>query len=114
MNRTSSESTPTKCQPPCGRVVGRTEERDDPPSFDWAALVPSLVHPTRVAMVEAMSWIGRPLSPTDLTHILDNEFTVSYLSYHVRELRKMEVMEKVSSRQVRGATESFYVLREMK
>lgn len=90
------------------------EERDGQPSFDWAALVPNLVHPVRVAMVEAMCWIGQPLSSTEFRKIFDNEFSVSYLSYHVRELRKMEVMEKVSSRQVRGATESFYVLREMK
>lgn len=95
------------------RVVGTVEERDEP-SFDWAMLIPNLVHPTRVAVVEAMSWIGRPLSSTDFTHIFDNELTVSYLAYHVRELRKIEVVEKVSSRQVRGATESFYVLREMK
>jgi hypothetical protein len=96
------------------RVLGTVEERGEPASFDWAALVPNLVHPMRVATVEAMAWIERPLSPTDLRQVFDNEFTVSYLAYHVRELRKMKVVEKASSRQVRGATESFYVLREMK
>ncbi|MDX6626074.1 MAG: hypothetical protein QOE56_1063 [Solirubrobacterales bacterium] len=89
------------------------DERDELPSFNWAALVPNLVHPIRVAMVEAWSWIDRPLSSTDFAQIFDNEFSVSYLAYHVRELLKMKALKKVSSRQVRGATESFYVLREM-
>lgn len=82
-------------------------ERGELP-FDWAALVPRIMHPMRVTIVEAFRWLGQPLSPTDLKWILDEEFSVSFVSYHVRELARVGVLEKVRTRQVRGAQETFY------
>jgi hypothetical protein len=32
--------------------------------FDWSALVPRVAHPLRVAIVEALLWIDRPLPST--------------------------------------------------
>lgn len=91
-----------------------TVEGDEPTQFDWAGLVLNLVHPARVMIIEAMLWIEAPLSATDLVYVFDEEFTVSYLSYHVRQLHKQKVIRVVRSRRVRGASETFYFFRKPK
>ncbi|HWO84691.1 MAG TPA: helix-turn-helix domain-containing protein, partial [Solirubrobacterales bacterium] len=55
-------------------------------SFDWEALVALLVHPVKVAIIEAMDWIGEPLSATDLDRLLTGQVGVSLISYHLRKL----------------------------
>lgn len=77
-------------------------------AFDWAALVPLVVHPMRVAIIEALSWIGEPLSATDLRKVFDRKFDLSFISYHVGELAKTGAIVNVRKREVRGATERFY------
>lgn len=37
-------------------------EGNEPLPFDWAALVPLVVHPMRVTIIEALCWVGEPLS----------------------------------------------------
>lgn len=76
--------------------------------FDWAALVTRVVHPTKVTLVEAMLWIDRPLSATDLSKSFDGEFGLSHISYHLKSLAKVGVLKNVGQRQVRGTTETFY------
>jgi hypothetical protein len=80
------------------------------PSFDWAALVPRVVHPARVAIIEAMLWVGRPISATEMVQMIDEEVGVSSLSYHFRVLadRKVGVIEQVDRRQARGSEEKLY------
>lgn len=78
--------------------------------FQWDALVPYMVHPVKVAVVEAMHWIGEPISPRELDIVLDEEFGVSLVAYHVRVLANMGAVEKVGQQAVRGALQSFYVL----
>jgi hypothetical protein len=85
-----------------------TAEGSEPYPFDWGALVPRLVHPVRVAAIEAMVHIGRPLSATDLRKIFDEEFDLSLVSYHVVQLAKVGALVKVRQRQVRGSVEKFY------
>jgi hypothetical protein len=79
-------------------------------SFHWDALVPHLVHPLKVAIIEAMRWIEVPVSPRELDRVLDEEFGVSLVSYHVRTLADVGALEKVRQRAVRGALQNFYVL----
>jgi Concanavalin A-like lectin/glucanases superfamily/Helix-turn-helix domain len=85
-----------------------TKKGDEPAPFDWVRLVPLTVHPMRVTIIEAIDWIRQPLSSTDMARILDEEVSVSYLSYHFRELKAIGAIEVVRTRQVRGAYESFY------
>ena len=87
--------------------------RGDELPFDWAALVPRVVHPARVAIIEAMLWVGRPISASDMVQMIEEEVSVSSLAYHFRVLadRKVEVTEQVDRRQVRGAEEKFFYLR---
>jgi len=79
-------------------------------AFNWAALVPLLVHPVKVEIIEAMNWIGLPLSATDLDRILCGEIGVSLLSYHLRKLVEVGAIERVRQEPVRGAIQSFYAL----
>ena len=79
-------------------------------SFDWEALVPLLVHPVKVSIIEAMTWIEQPLSATDLDRILQGNIGVSLISYHLRKLAELGVIEPVRKETVRGAVQTFYAL----
>jgi len=76
--------------------------------LDWGALVPLVVHSTKVKIIEAMQWINRPLSATELKHVFDETLSLSVVSYHLTTLQKWEVVDEQRSRQVRGSTEHFY------
>jgi hypothetical protein len=73
-------------------------------------LIPISVHPVKVAIIEAMQWIGVPLSPRELDRIFDEEFGVSLVSYHMRTLADVGVVKRVRQQSVRGAVQSFYTL----
>jgi hypothetical protein len=81
-----------------------------PRAFNWEALVPLLVHPVKVTIIEAMTWIERPLSATDLDRILQGEVGVSLLSYHLRKLAELEIIGPTRRETVRGATQTFYAV----
>jgi len=86
-----------------------TARGGEPLPFDWGALVPHVVHPMRVAIIEALCWIGEPLSAIDFTRLFaDGEVSTSFVSYHLRELAKVGVVVKVRERQVRGALKKSY------
>lgn len=75
--------------------------------FDWSVLAP-FIHPMKVAIVEALWRMDRPLSATDLTKLLGRQFSLSNISYHLTQLAKRDVVKKVRERRVRAATETFY------
>jgi hypothetical protein len=108
MNRTSPKTTPK------GRLPiepgGRREEGEgnEPLPFAWETLVPRVVHPMKVAIVEAIAHVNQPLSASDLKKIFDEEFDLSLISYHVVQLAKLGAIVKVRERQVRGALEKSY------
>lgn len=75
----------------------------------WATLVPQVIHPAKVAAIEAIRWIERPLSSNELVTLFDSEdFYLGLVSYHVRQLTRFGVLSRVKSRQRRGAIEKFY------
>jgi predicted transcriptional regulator len=84
----------------------KTIEGGEP--FKWEALVPHIVHPMKVAIIEAMAWIGRPLSASELDKVFDSRFGVSQVSYHVRTLAEAGVIRKVRQEQVRGSIKTFF------
>ncbi len=80
---------------------------DEP--FHWDLLVPYVVHPLKVSIIEALRWIDVPLSATDLTKVIEDEkFGLSHVSYHMVKLAEAGVVEVTGSRQVRGSIEKFY------
>lgn len=82
--------------------------KDNP--FNWGSLVPHLVHPVKVAIIEAMEWVEVPVSPRELDRVFDERFGVSLVSYHMRTLADVGVVEKVRQQSVRGAVQTFYSL----
>lgn len=67
------------------------------------------VHPTQVAVMEAMSWIGAPFSPVQFASMNGNEIDVGHAGYHFRKLAEAGLIVCVATRQVRGALEHFYL-----
>lgn len=102
---------PTPPPHPASRLAetGSTADGDEP-AFDWAELVPRVVHPARVAIVEAMFFIGQPLSATELRDFFDEPecYYLSIVSYHLGKLVDYGALAETGSRQVRGATETYY------
>jgi hypothetical protein len=82
--------------------------RGDGHPFHWDLLVPRLVHPLKIEIVEAIGWIGQPLSATDLMKILRPRCSISGASYHLNTLAGVGVVEVVDERKVRGGQEKFY------
>jgi len=85
-------------------------EGSEAPPFDWGALAPLLIHPVKVQMIEALSWIGKPLSALDLRRILGERFTQQCVAYHVARLAEAKVIEKVGESPSRGSIEVFWSL----
>ena len=77
-------------------------------AFDWSSLVLHIVHPLKVAIVEATLRIGEPVSATDLTRSFGGGCSLSLVSYHQAQLAKIGVLEQVRTRPARGAEEKFY------
>jgi homoaconitase/3-isopropylmalate dehydratase large subunit len=78
-------------------------------SFAWGALVPHVVHPAKVAIVEALSWLETPLSPSELERIfIGSCWSVQLISYHAKALQGLGALEVVEERQVRGVIERLY------
>jgi len=77
--------------------------------FDWEGLVPLVVHPMKVTIIEAILWIDQPLSASDLTKVIaDPKTGISHISYHLNRLGRVGALKVVRRRQVRGSLEKFY------
>jgi hypothetical protein len=76
----------------------------------WDELPGRLLHETQIHLIEAMRWIDRPLSPTDLTQVLSEQPNLTAVSYHVRRLRQLQIVKPVGEYRRRGALGTFYSL----
>ena len=77
--------------------------------LDWEQLARATAHPLRISIMEILSMDGgRTLSPSDLCQEL--QIPLSNTNYHVTELAKAGLIELTGQRQVRGATEHFYLI----
>lgn len=84
---------------PDSRPLSRT-------TTDWQVLVPRLIHSTKVLIIEAMLWIERPLSATELAKMTNGAIAISSFSYHLDRLRDAEALEvvtKLKARKSQGA-----------
>jgi hypothetical protein len=77
--------------------------------IDWERLARCQCRELRVAILEVLALDGgRTLSPNELRFELQTH--LSNVNYHVRELEKFGMVEMVTEKPVRGATEHFYAL----
>jgi DNA-binding transcriptional ArsR family regulator len=80
-------------------------------AVDWDGLLAGLLHPTQFQIIEAMHWIDRPVSASQLVQVFDRDpKDLSALSYHVRRLNELKIIRLSSARQVRGVKERLYKL----
>lgn len=103
---------PTKLSSASPGAGGSLTERSGERSFAWDALVARVLHPVDVEIIEALMWVGQPLSAKRLENLFDDEERryLSKISYHVRKLAKAGIIEETGWRPVRGVRETFYFL----
>jgi hypothetical protein len=75
---------------------------------NWDRLVAELLHPTQIAILAAMEFIGEALSPSVLVKVLDETVALASIDYHVKRLANLGAVEVARERKVRGATEHFW------
>jgi hypothetical protein len=76
----------------------------------WEALALRLLHPTQLLILEALSRIGQPLSPTLLEHVSGKRISLGVFDYHCKRLTSLGVLKIVKRKRRRGASEKFYDL----
>lgn len=82
--------------------------------LDWGALVPLIVHKTKLVILEAMLWIDEPLSAVDVQEMYGGKkrINVSSISYHLRSLAlDHPVLFLYEEERVRGAWRRLYYFR---
>lgn len=79
--------------------VRSAESTNDCPFPGWEPFLPRLVHPLKVAIVEALLYIGEPLSAVQLGRVLRSAgegYCEANVRYHVRHLAELGVLAPVS------------------
>lgn len=61
----------------------------EPLGFRWGSLVARLLHPNQVTVIEALRWIGEPLTAKDLEEICE----VPRIQSAVKRLQELEAVE---------------------
>jgi hypothetical protein len=67
-------------------VVGSFEEF-------WSTISEEALYPLRVPMIEALLWIGEPLSAIELVDVLDGYLSMWESLHHLGALTELGVME---------------------
>jgi len=84
------------------------------PFLGWEPFLPHLVHPLKVAIVEALLWIGEPLSAVQFGKVFRGAgegFRESNVRYHLSHLAEIGILERVpadSCPQARSSRERFF------
>lgn len=68
----------------------------------WLTLPEKVQHPVRVPVVEALWWIGEPLSAIALVDLFDGLLSMWEAAHHLRVLEELDVVEPLDG----GATRS--------
>lgn len=71
----------------------------------WEPFLPQFVHPLKVAIVEALLYIGEPLSVRQFRKVFGGagtEFCESNVRYHLKHLAEIGVLEVVPARHSSG------------
>lgn len=82
----------------------------EPLPFSWEELVPLLIHPLRVAIIEALCRIGEPLSAADLNEVFDDDYALSVIAYHLGTLAEVDAIAVISRPEAADTTGPCYRL----
>jgi hypothetical protein len=87
------------------------EPTGDCPFPGWEPFLPHLVHPLKVAIVEALLYIGEPLSAVQFGKVLrgaSEGFPESNVRYHLNHLAELGVLALTSASPEGGSREKFF------
>lgn len=76
----------------------------------WEQAVVQLLHPTQLLILEALAHLDVPVSASIMEKICDGQIKLSSWDYHCKRLATLGLLDQVSQKQRRGATEWFYSL----
>jgi predicted transcriptional regulator len=85
-------------------------EPEDTPTPAWSTALFSLIHPVKVAAVEAFLWTGEPMSALAVHESLARTWSFGTVAYHVRRLAETGVLVERFVEPRSGAYERFYAL----
>jgi hypothetical protein len=85
-------------------------EPEDALTPAWSTALFSLIHPVKVASVEAFLWTGEPMSALAVYESLARNWSLGTVAYHVRRLAEAGVLVDRFIEPRRGAHERFYAL----
>jgi len=81
-------------------------------TWDWASVVP-LIHPVKVAIIEAMLWVGEPMSAVDVERMHETSPGLTTVSYHLRNLAvDFSILDLYREELVGAAWKRLYFLRD--
>ena len=81
-------------------MEGEAEARDH---FGWDEIAPRAIHPVQVQMIEALLYIGRPLTVGDFSRLFDGKPSTMALLHHVERLIRAGVLAVDGCEHIRGA-----------
>lgn len=82
---------------------------DSGDGFEWERLVAVSLHPLKVAIVEALSWLRQPLSATELARMVGGgRYSRDLIQYHAGCLENWGVLAVAEVRRTQGGWESYY------
>ena len=76
----------------------------------WEALIDRHFSPYKVAIIEALLWIDRPMSAVEFQQIFEKKVHLSTVAYHIRTLAKLGALDLVREEKVRGRMKKSYSL----
>lgn len=83
-------------------------ERAD--EFAWEGLVARVLHPVDVQIIEALQWIGEPLSASDLTQLFEKNVSRARVCHHMRRLTRLRAVQLAETPTMQNAIDISYRL----
>lgn len=78
----------------------------------WWKLTSFVLHPVKVAIIEAMLWIDEPMSAVDIDRMHDDPPGTTAVAYHLRNLAfDISVLDLYDEETIRGARRKLYFFR---
>ncbi|HMI82264.1 MAG TPA: helix-turn-helix domain-containing protein [Solirubrobacterales bacterium] len=83
---------------------GAATAREEREAHLWSSLVPHLIHPVKLVILEALLYMEQELAASQISSLVgEHEYSTAVISYHLKVMAKAGVIELVESKKVRGS-----------